>query len=299
MDILDINLNLLKSFWAVYKTGGINKGAKFLGQATPVVAYNIKQLEKQLDKKLFTTHKKGVDPTGDASILFPLVDSALESLLKYNEQFNATNSGVVRLGLSTMHVSFLLVKFMQNFRKKYPDIKLEFFHHPKHDQIELLKHNEIDVAIYSPTISKPTETMPNFELHQHPMVFFASQKFAKEHNIKDEIALEQLTSLPLIIFSLMKTRSVLEALEDFYKAKFNPVETPTTHAAFDMTMKGDGVCYFFEEYLDSQNNDQIVKLNIKDAPQPPKRVYDCAYNSNPSTLVKLFIKELKEFYQVS
>ena len=297
MDILSINLNLLKSFWAVYKTGGINKGARSLGVATPAVAYNIKQLENQLGQKLFHTHKKGVDPTGDASALFSLVDSAFESLLKYDELLNATNTGTIRIGLQTLHASFFIVKFTQVFRAKYPDIKLEFFHHPQHDYLEMLENNEIDVAIYTP-LKNHTAQMRSFELYRHPMVFFTTKKILTEHNIKNEITLERLTKLPLIIFSLMKTKSVLTILENFYKTKFKTVETPSTHAAFDIAMNGHGICYFFEEYLDTQSNDKIVKLRIKDAPQPPKRVYNCAHNKKSTVIVSLFIKELKEFYSI-
>ena len=295
MDILSINLNLLKSFRAVYKTGGINKGARLLELATPAVAYNIKQLEKQLNKKLFIPHKKGVDPTSDANELFPLVENAFENLLKYNEQLNANDSGTIRLGLSALYESFFLVNFMKQFREKYPNIKLELFHHPKHDYLELLEKNEIDVALHI-MLREPTSQMHNFELRRHPMVFFTNKEFAAKHGIKDEITLEQLTKLPLIVFALMKTRSVLEILENFFKTKFNPVETPTTLAAFDMTMNGHGICYFFEEYLDAQNNDQIVKLKIKNAPPPPSRVYNCAYHKNPSAIVALFVKELKKFF---
>lgn len=298
MDILNINLNLLKSFWAVYKTGGINRGAKFLGVATPVVAYNIKQLERQLDKKLFIAHKKGVDPTNDATLIYPLVENIFDNLQKCGEQLNQTTFGVIRLGLSTLHVSFLLVEFMQKFRERYPDIKFELFHHPRHDYLEFLENNEVDVAIHI-MLRDPTENMYNFELHRYPMVFFATKKFVAEHGIGEEIALEQLTKLPLIIFSLMSTRSVLKILEDFYQTTFSPVEAPNTHSAFDMAMNGHGICYFFEEYVDAQDSDQIVKLRIKDAPPPPKRVYECAYNKKPSALVALFIKELKEYYGIN
>lgn len=296
-NLLNINFNLLKPFWAVYKTGGINKAAKLLDMAPPAVTYNIKQLEKQLGKKLFIAHKKGVDPTGDASTMFPLIESIFENLQKCNEQLYAINSGTIKVGLTTMHASFFFVKFTQEFRAKYPDIKLEFCHHPQHDYLEMLEKNEIDVAIHL-LLREPTNQMHNFKLQQSPMTFFVTKKYAAEHGIGNEITLEQLTKLPLILFSLMKTRIVLTNLEGLYKTQFKVVEAPTTHAAFDMAMSGHGVGYFFDEYLDAQNNDQIMKLKIKDAPPPPVRAYDCAYMKKPSALVTLFVRELKQFFSL-
>jgi len=297
MDILNINLNLLKTFWAVYKTGGVNKAARMLDMAPPQVTYHIKQLEKQLDKKLFIAHKKGVDPTGDASLIYPMVESIFENLQKCNEQLYPISSGTIRLGMTTLHASFFLVKFMQGFREKYPDIKLEIFHHPQHDYLEMLERNEIDVALHL-LLREPTEQMQDFELPNHQMAFFATKKFTAEHGIGNEITLEQLTKLPLVMFSLMKTKSTLTRLEDFYQRQFQVVEAPTTHAAYDMAMNGHGIGYFFEEYIDAQSNDQIVRLKIKDAPQPPNRAYHCAYKKKASTLVTTFIKELKRFYHV-
>lgn len=296
MDILSVNLNLLKSFRAVYKTGGINKGAKFLGVVTPAVAYNIKQLEKQLGHKLFITHKKGVDPTNEASNLYPLVESAFENLLKYNEQFGITHKGTVRIGLTTIHVGFFFIKFMQQFRDKYPDIKVDFYHHPQHDYLTMLENNEIDIAIHL-LLKKPTEQMQNFAFQRLPMTFFVTKKFATEHNIEHEITLEQLTKLPLIIFSMQKTSSVLAILENHYHSQFKTIAAPSTQAAYDMAINGYGVGYFYKDYLDAQNNDQIIRLRLKDAPEPPLRAYDCAYNKNPSAIETLFLKELKDFFK--
>ncbi|MCL2587296.1 MAG: LysR family transcriptional regulator, partial [Firmicutes bacterium] len=280
---------------AVYKTGGINRAAKLLEMAPPTLSHNIKQLEKQIGRKLFIASKKGSDPTGEATALFPMVESAFESLLKFDEQLNATNKGTIRIGLTTMHASFLLAGFIREFRVKYPDVRLEYHHHPAHDYLAMLEKNEIDVAIHL-GLREPTGQMHNFELPSHPMVFFTTRKFVAQHGIGAEITLEKLTELPLVVFGLMKTRSVLTKLEGFYDSKFTVVEALTTHSAFDMAMHGQGIGYFFEEYLDAQSNDQIIKLKLKDVPSPPNRVYSCAYNKKPSSLVSRFIKELRDFY---
>ena len=296
METLNINLNLLKSFWAVYNTGGINKGARFLGLTTPVVAYNLKQLEKQLDRKLFVAHKKGVDPTGEASLIYPLVENIFDNLRKCNEQLYTTSSGVIKLGTTTIYASFFLVKFVQDFNKKYPNIKLEFHHHPQHEYLSMLENNEIDIAM-SQNMQRPDQQRINiFELKKHSMVFFAAKQFAAEHKIKEELTPEQFHELPFILFSA-KDKSFLTKMENWFGRKLNAIETHTAHAAYDMVMDGKGIGFFFDEYLDTKRSNQIVKLKIADMPAPPPSIYECAHHKKPSAIVSLFISELKDFYE--
>jgi DNA-binding transcriptional LysR family regulator len=292
MDILSINLNLLKSFWAVYKTGGVNRAARMLDIAAPAVTYNIKQLEKQMGIKLFNAHKHGVDPTSDASAIYPMIETAIESLLKCNEQFNNPTSGTIKIGLTTLHASFFCVAFTTAFRKSYPDIKLEFYHHPQHDYLTMLENDEIEVAIH---FQEPRPSVVSAELMHKEMTFFTTKQFAAQHGLGDAITLEQIRTLPLVQFS-MKEKSTLNQLEGCYGKGLNIVEAPSTHAAFAMAMAGLGIGYFFSEYLDVQNNDNIVKLRVIDAPEPTTRTYSYAHKQKPSALAALFIKELRHHY---
>ena len=294
MDILKINLNLLKSFLAVYKTGGIIKGAELLGMAPPAVSYNIKQLENQLEKKLFITHKKGTTPTDEAKALFPFIESAFDSLLKCNEYLNAVNKGTIRIGLSTSLATFFLVKFLQSFKKRYPNIKLEFHHHPEHDYLTMLENNHVDVAIMQ-FVRRPKAHINIFKLMSLSMSFFTTKQFAATHNIKNKITLEHLEHIPLVMVT--KAR-LLANLEQTYGQKINVIEAPSTFTAYEMVMDGYGIGLHFDEYLDAQKTDQIVKLKMK-GKQPPPTLIECAHNKKSSVIVSaivtLFIKELKEF----
>jgi len=294
MDILkNVNLNLLKSFWAVYKTGGINRAARLLDMTPPSLSHNIKQLERQLGKTLFKTHKKGADPTADATTLFSLVEIAFENLQKFNEQF-AANKGVIRIGLTTICASFFLVNFVREFQSKYPDIKLEYHHHPTHDYLGMVENDEVDVGIMAFT-RKPKEGINVFSLFKNNMTFFATRGYAEKHNLSEEITVEQLVKLPVILFSA-KVKEVRNILENDVGQKLNAVEYHTTHTAFDRTMQGQGIGFFFEDYIDAQKTNEIMKIRVKDVELTPW-TYECATNKNPSALVSLFIKEMKIFFK--
>jgi len=283
----------LKAFRAVYKTGGINKAAGALGMAPPAVIYNIKQLENQLGKKLFNTHKKGTDPTEDAKALFPLVEAAFENLSKCNELLNTENKGTIRIGTSAFIVDFWMAKFLREFQSKYPNVVLEFYHHPRHNYLTQLEENKVDVAMMQ-FLKRPGPQIDIFEFLNIGMTFFTSKKFATANNIKDEITTERFFELPFICHA--QSRTVLDKLEGFFGQKLKAVEVASVLIAYNMVMDGQGIGIFFDDYLDAQKDDQIVRLRIKDRPPPPLAVHECAHHKNPSALVALFVRELKRFY---
>jgi len=293
MDILNVNLNLLKSFWAIYKTGGVIKAAKMLDLAPPAVSYNIKQLEKQLGKKLFITHRKGSDPTEDAKALFPYIENVFDNLQKVNEQLKYSNNGTIRIGLSNFIANFFLKSFLCGFQQKYPNIKLEFHYHPKHDYITELENNRVDIAIMQ-FPKRPSTEIKTFELANLKTTFFTSKKFAANHNIKDKITFEQFLDLPFIMFS--KSGMTISKLETAFGEKLEYRRVPSTIIACDMVIDGQGVGFFSEQYLDAQNTDQIMKFKIKDKPVPPPIIVECAYNKKTSAIVALLVSELKSYY---
>ena len=296
MDILkNVNLNLLKSFWAVYKTGGINKAANLLEITPPTLSHNIKQLERQIGKKLFITHKKGATPTDDATALFPLIESAFDNLLKCNEQLNAQQSGKIVIGTSTIQASFFLAKFLSNFQSKYPHIKLEIVHHPKHDYLGELDNNRIDVAIMT-FPERADEQHAIFELRKLDMTFFATAQFAGAHNLQSELTFAQFVSLPFIMIADPKHYQA--ELENLFGQKLKTIEAAGAHQAYYRAMDSQGVSLMFEEFLDAQKSERIVKLKIKDMPPPPPVIIKCAHHKKPSALVALFVKELKAWYHL-
>jgi len=295
MNIFNINLNLLKSFWAVYETGGIIKAAGMLGMAPPTVTYNIKQLERQLGKKLFITHRKGADPTDDAKVLFPLVEGIFENLYKCNELFNTENKGTLRIGTPVFITDYIMAKFFQEFHKNYPSIELEFHYHPKHDYLTWLEEDKIDVAILH-TTKRPSQQMEIFEVLRCKITFFTSKRFAAANDIDKEITVAQFMKLPFVCHS--QSRTAVTKLENYFGQKLTVTEVGSALTAYGMVMDGQGIGVFFDEYISSQKSDPIVKFKIKDRPPLPTFIYECSYHKKPSTLITLFVKELKKFYSL-
>jgi len=261
--------------------------------APSTVTYNIKQLENQLGVRLFNTHSKGADPTDDAKALFPLIEAAFKKLSKCNDLLNTKYKGTLKIGTVAFIADFLMAKFYNEFRKKYPKIELKFDDNPKRDYLTQLEENKVDVAIMQ-FLRRPGAKIKIFKLASRSMSFFTTKKFAMKHNVRREMTVAQFMELPFVCHA--RTGTVLAKLEKYFGQKLNATVVPSGLTAYGMVMDGQGVGIFFDEYLDAQATDQIVRFKIKRKPSPPPVIHECAYHKKPSALVTLFVKELKRFY---
>ncbi|MFJ4184268.1 LysR family transcriptional regulator [Kitasatospora sp. NPDC089509] len=75
-----LDLNLLRTFLAVYRAGAFTAGARVLGLSQPTVTTQIRSLEAQLGRELFERLSRGVAPTPFADELAARVMEPLDAL---------------------------------------------------------------------------------------------------------------------------------------------------------------------------------------------------------------------------
>ncbi|WP_128429818.1 LysR family transcriptional regulator [Streptomyces cyaneus] len=75
-----VDLNLLRTFLAVYRTGSFTAAARLLGLSQPTVTTQIRTLERQLDRELFQRLARGVTPAPYADELASRIVEPLDAL---------------------------------------------------------------------------------------------------------------------------------------------------------------------------------------------------------------------------
>ncbi|MGW1375192.1 LysR family transcriptional regulator [Streptomyces sp. NPDC002446] len=75
------DLNLLRTFLAVYRSGSFTAAAQVLGLSQPTVTTQIRALERQTDRELFERLPRGVSPTQVAHDLAARVAGPLDALM--------------------------------------------------------------------------------------------------------------------------------------------------------------------------------------------------------------------------
>ena len=80
MDIPSLDLNLLRTFLAVYRSGSFTGAARLLGLSQPTVTTQMRTLERLSGRELFERLPRGVAPTPVADELAARIAAPLDEL---------------------------------------------------------------------------------------------------------------------------------------------------------------------------------------------------------------------------
>lgn len=96
------DLNLLRTFLTVYRTGTFTAAAPALGLSQPTVTAQIRTLEQQTGRELFTRLPRGVEPTPSAHELAARIAAPLDALAALEEGTRGGRSPVQLAGPSEL-----------------------------------------------------------------------------------------------------------------------------------------------------------------------------------------------------
>ncbi|HOX23799.1 MAG TPA: LysR family transcriptional regulator, partial [Elusimicrobiales bacterium] len=122
---MNIDLNRLKAFHAIYRLGSVSEAARRLYVTQSAASQSLARLEKELGAALFSRAGKKLVPFPSAHALFSLCDPFLQSLeqgLAGLEKRRLSPAGVLRIGAPVEFGSRQLVGLCADFRKRYPDV---------------------------------------------------------------------------------------------------------------------------------------------------------------------------------
>lgn len=121
-----LSLDNLRTFVSVIEQGGYARAGEFLGRSQPAISLQIKKLETQLERKLFTKVGQRHVASNDGQWLYP---KAKELLAMNDSIFRSLSpaplSGRLRLGIPNEFASTLLPGLIGEFSSRYPDVSLE------------------------------------------------------------------------------------------------------------------------------------------------------------------------------
>lgn len=79
--LTEVNLNLYKYFLAVIEEKSVSKAADKLCVSQPTVSYNLHELQRTLQEKLFVVERTGVVPLPRALILYQRLKPVYHDLI--------------------------------------------------------------------------------------------------------------------------------------------------------------------------------------------------------------------------
>lgn len=144
------NLELFKVFYYVATTSSLTRAAEELSITQPAVSQAMKQLETSLNVKLFKRTARGIRLTGEGEMLFAYVSKGYESMelgVKKLHEILDLEDGEITIGGSDYGVKYYLLSHLEQFRSKYPNIRLNIIPMEDEDVKPALNTRKIDIGI--------------------------------------------------------------------------------------------------------------------------------------------------------
>jgi len=150
-----MELRHLRYFLAVGAELNFRRAAERLHMAQPALSTQIKNLESELQVKLFDRTTRSVRLTHAGRVLMEEAQSVLGVAAQAEQRVKRAEHGVVgtlRLGLIAPAANAWLAGILRKFRQEYPGVQLALFDLTSPEQIRRLRADELDAGLLRPPV---------------------------------------------------------------------------------------------------------------------------------------------------
>ena len=147
---MSVKLELYRVFKEVAEVGNITAAAQALYISQSAVSQSIKQLERDLQTRLFARNSRGVTLTAEGQMLYEYVRSAMGLLETGEEKLSQTRElqmGQLTIGASDTVTSQFLLPYLDTFHKRHPAIHIQIVSGRSHKVLGLLRSGKVDIAL--------------------------------------------------------------------------------------------------------------------------------------------------------
>lgn len=247
----NMDLNFYKIFCVVAEHKSFSKAAEKLFISQPAISYNIKELENNLNAKLFYRTSKGVTLTQEGETLYYYIKSAYDYIYLGEQSIRDSQEilyGNIKIGVPAHIGMFYLSEKIEDFHKKYPNIKFYIQNRSTADMVYMLERHQLDFIIDSYPIDKCNVELNIKKIVSLNTVFIGKTEYVEDNNI-ESIEMENIEKLPLILpNSNTSTRKRFNQLFENNNIYPNPImEISTTEMTLEILKKGIGIGWLIED----------------------------------------------------
>ena len=279
-----VKLELYRVFKEVAETGNISLAAKNLYISQSAVSQSIKQLEAELQTRLFARNSRGVTLTADGRMLYEYVRSAMGLLETGEEKLSQSRDlqmGHLTIGASDTVTSQFLLPYLDRFHRQYPAIHIQIISGRSHKVLGLLQSGKVDIAFAStPQEGASLETFPCLTTHS---IFVAGAEYPCDFD--HVYTLEEIARFPLIL--LERKASSRLYLEKYFLQNglhLNPeIELGARSLLVDLAAIGFGVAGVTEEFVRRELESGRLRKLRTSFDIPPRSVDLCVLRDVPLT----------------
>lgn len=261
--LLNVNLNLYRSFYYVAKYKGFSKASQYAFISQPSLSTNIKNLEDALNTKLFYRGKnyKEIILTSEGRELYSKLEEIITVLNSDSEKEE------LNIGCTRVIADNYLGKVITSFKNKYNNIKIGFKFDNNTELYQLLRKEEIDIIISRyPMFYKFDKSICVEKIIDIENVIVCSRKFYEKNKKKMN---KKGYRYPMILPNTSeKRRNIEQYLIDCEVNYSIEVEIPNSNLLKELISSGVGVGYINKEFVrkELEDGDFVILENFKNIP---------------------------------
>lgn len=269
----DINLSLYRIFYAVAGAGNISKAANELYISQPAISKAISKLEENLNTTLFIRKSRGVMLTKEGEILLDYIKSAFQALNEGEDAIKKINEfgiGHLTFGVSTTLCKYMLLKYLEQFTKLYPHIRISIRCQSTFETLKLIEDHKIDIGL----IGKPNH-LKNVEFEsvkEIEDIFVANRTYLDNLLMREKISgITKKNSTHILETAnlmLLDEKNITRIFIDEYMKKYNIVtnqilEVSNMDLLIEFSKIGLGVgCVIKEFVADELANGTLIEIPL-------------------------------------
>lgn len=296
-----VKLELYRMFLEVAKTGNISLAAQNLYISQSAVSQSIRQLEEQLEVRLFSRSTKGVKLTGEGRMLAEYVSHALGLLESGEEklaQARNLQTGELVIGASDTVTKTYLLSRLEAFHNAYPGIRIRIRNGTSRAVLDYLNAGTVDIAF----ATEPKNAVA-YHLRRcivtHTIFVAAPDYFP---NLTHVFTMAEVAALPLIL--LEQQASSRKHLEEFFRENglaIRPeIELGSHNLLISLARIGLGVACVTEEFSQSGLGRGVIVPLRTNFEVPSRAVSMCTLRAvSPTPAAERFMEFITESNRMS
>jgi DNA-binding transcriptional LysR family regulator len=236
-----MNLNQLRAFYAVARTGTFAKAAEELFVTEPAVFIQVRSLERFLGFKLLDKFGKDFMPTEIGKTLFLYAEkifSLEEEADKALKEIQSLNSGELRIGTTKAIAQYFMPEAISFFQDLYPKIRVLLSEGSSDELVKGVMNHQVELALTA-RIPYPNR-ISNKPFSRDKILLVVSPE--SELLKKEEVTLEDLSDLSIICRDAGSATRLAISLA-FKRLGLKPsstIESGNTEFIKDMVRKNKG-----------------------------------------------------------
>ena len=280
---MSVKLELYRVFKEVAEAGNITAAAQTLFISQSAVSQSIKQLEAELQTRLFARNSRGVTLTADGRMLYEYVRSAMGLLETGEEKLSQSRDlqmGHLTIGASDTVTGQFLTPYLDAFHHQHPGIRLKIVSGRSAKVLSMLRSGAVDIAFASSPKDSALDAWPCFATHS---VFVAGKNY--DCNFDKIYTRQEIAEFPLILLE-RKASSRVFLEHEFLKAGVTltpEIELSSRQLLVTLAGIGLGVAGVTLEFVRKDLESGDIRLLKTDFTIPERSVDMCTLKEVPPT----------------